>query len=362
MSRSRLAGYGAAALLLTCLADDGPLRCATSPGRVRLVCAHAKTGTYLTQGVVALVAALCGEVLLLERDAVGCNGWMDALGNPPLAPPPDLPPPYAAAFAALAAKPARPPPADRRVLNFVRDPFDLVVSLALYSWRGDEARHGVQRDGPEHRELVARSRGGGWPPTSVLPLLDCAGAAAEAGAADRACESYGAYLRRLADGGGGMRAVVLATAFRVLRDPFSAHILHRLNSSAAAARRDPAARSVCLERFMAGGARFRAGWREALAHLDVAPAAIAPLVARIAAEHDPSSRVTAHMTAPSLAPVGSRERAALIEAAREIDAAWFDGELAALAEHIGCAESPDLPAPDEERLARLGASEDRDTC
>ena len=130
----------------------------------------------------------------------------------------------------------------------MRDPFDLVVSLALYSWRGDEARHGVQRDGPEHRELVARSRGGGWPPTSVLPLLDCAGAAAEAGAADRACESYGAYLRRLADGGGGMRAVVLATAFRVLRDPFSAHILHRLNSSAAAARVDPAARSVCLER------------------------------------------------------------------------------------------------------------------
>ena len=55
------------------------------------------------------------------------------------------------------------------------------------------------------------------------------------------------------------------------------------------------------------------------------------IVARIAAEHDPSSRVTAHMTAPSLAPVGSRERAALIEAAREIDAAWFDGELAALA-------------------------------
>ena len=50
------------------------------------------------------------------------------------------------------------------------------------------------------------------------------------------------------------------------------------------------------------------------------------------------------------------------EVAREIDAAWFDGELAALAEHIGCAESPDLPAPDEERLARLGASEDRDTC
>ena len=125
----------------------------------------------------------------------------------------------------------------------MRDPFDLVVSLALYSWRGDEAAHGVRLDGPEHRELIARSAGGGWLSTSVLPLLDCSGTAA-----DRACESYSAYLRRLADRGGGMRAVVLATAFRVLRDPFSAHILHRLNSSAAAARVDPAARSVCLER------------------------------------------------------------------------------------------------------------------
>ena len=80
------------------------------------------------------------------------------------------------------------------MLNFVRDPFDLVVSLALYSWRGDEAAHGVRLDGPEHRELVARSAGGGWPSTSVLPLLDCSGTAA-----DRACESYSAYLRRLAD-------------------------------------------------------------------------------------------------------------------------------------------------------------------
>ena len=329
------------------------MRCATSPGRVRLVCAHAKTGTYLTQGVVALVAALLRRGADARARRRRVQRLMDALGNPPLAPPPDLPPP-------LRRRARRPPPSGAAAARGSAR----AAQLRARPVRPRRLARAVAA-GAATRRATACSATGPSTASSSRPLrrrlaadlgpaaARCAGAAAEAGAADRACESYGAYLRRrLADGGGGMRAVALATAARFAR-PGSG-----TSSTASTARPPPRRdhRAQRVPRALHGGRRaLPRGLARSRSRTSTRSATSGDRwVSTHRGEHDPMfARVTAQHDR-AVARAGRLARARRAHRGRARDRRGVVRRRARRSRRASAAPSPPIcPRRDEERLARL---------
>lgn len=263
---------------------------------------------------------------------------------------------------------------DYRLVNFVRDPFELIVSKALYDLRGDESKSCLHAGGDKaqllHRTHEARS-GIVWPPAQVVPTVQChAGLRCS-------CESYWEYLSRLErDPRFGRRTVVLVTSLLLAMPTQGGQsvgpqvrglsFLETLAQGARSARLDRRAVNVCLDDFMTTDAEIARAWRRLLSFIDpVHDRASAAVHERIVSRMLPapadstgstkvvdnatpmrpdekvssSASIAAAKVRHATAGIAGRfapERLALLHQAREMDARYLGGRISRIAAEFNC--------------------------
>jgi len=281
-----------------------------------LLCPHHKTGTFLS---IEFAQVLRAHTNITVTPGSGCAAWDKAGGK-------------------LRA--------DYRLVNFVRDPFEWVVSNALYDLRGDETKRYNGLYNTEQIKLRTGKAFGGvtWPPVDVLPTFSqrpCAGSSS-------CVEPYWAYLSRLrSDARFGSAAVILVTALLLATGPprigdfdSGRSRLDELSRSARLAAQDhPRSINVCLDHFMSPDAvEAERTWH---ALLDVIGLAEAPrelrarIVARMLSNGATKQR---HATAGTEARALG-ERLELLRLAREADARYVGGAYTRLAALVNCSAS-----------------------